>query len=364
MVKADAGGTGKYLTINIDGQGSVNALKEKTGESWDFPPLDTVKVGAGTVLLTATAAEGWEFSEWTGDIANLADPSDAQTTFKTTKLAIITAVFVRTQFKIAVTPWGDGAILLNGDSVSGDIYFDAGETPEFTFVPYDDPFTPEVDNYVSSIKVNENYLTSYVPSYTFPAIYADQTLDVYFSEEGTAIIPPGDGVVFLNPDESLVFENAGAGGTATVGDLEPSDEQDRNDYAYGSLAAGWIINVDIDFDQVTITLQYDPNSIPSGVDESDLRLVRGETLEAVLCDVNGDLVVNGDDVSDVANAVKHLEWYEAVYDVNNDGFVNEDDVHVVNANKGAVLEDITDWVDTENDLIYGITDEFSIFGVR
>ncbi len=351
LVQATDPGTGKFLTIYIDGQGSVNALKVKSGDTWDFPPSITEKVGAGTVLLTATAAEGWEFSHWDGDVT---DDSAYQTTYKTVKYGVVTAVFVRTLFKITVSTTGQGNISLNGEIVAGDVYVAYGATPTFTFMP-------EEDNYISSVAVNGGYLSSFAPSYTFPPVTADQTLDVYFSLEGTATVPAGtDVTVFLNPSESLMFDNAAGGGTATVDDLE-----EIADYPVGTLAAGWIIDVDFTFsDQVLITLQYDPGNLTLE-QQLNLRLIRGETLEAVRSDVNGDLVVNGDDVSDVANAVKHPEWYNPLCDVNNDGVVNEDDVHIVNENIGVILEDITFGdVDTVNHIIYGITDEFSIFGVR
>ena len=352
LVQATDPGTGKFLTIYIDGQGSVNALKVKSGDSWDFPPSITEKVGAGTVLLTATAAEDWEFSHWVG---NVADDLEYQTTYKTVKYGEVTVVFVKTLFKITVSATGLGDIYWGANNVTGDVYFEYGETPIFTFVARE-------GNYISSVAVNGEYLSSFASSYAFPPVTADQTLDVYFSLEGTATVPPGSDVgVFLNPFESMIFDNAAGGGTATVYDLE-----EIWDYPVGTLAAGWIIDVDFTFsDQVLITLQYDPGDL-NQTQQENLRLIRGETLEAVRSDVNGDLVINGDDVSDVANAVKkYPEWYDPLCDVNNDGKVNEDDLHIVNENKGAILEDITFGpVDTGNYIIYGITDEFSIFGVR
>ena len=69
LVQADAGGTGKFLTIEIVGEGHVKATKVQSGETWDFywadPPM-TEKVGAGTVTLEAFASAGWKFSHWEG----------------------------------------------------------------------------------------------------------------------------------------------------------------------------------------------------------------------------------------------------------------------------------------------------------
>jgi hypothetical protein len=355
LAQGEVGGIGKYLTIEISGEGSVNALKEKSGETWDFPPNETVKVGAGTVLLTATPAQGWDFFEWLGDVE---DNSISPTYYKTEKEGIVTAVFVKKLFKITVTtPVGGGNIHLDGVPVSGDIFVEYGATPEFTFVP-------DEGNYISSVAVNGSTLDSFVSSYMFPPVTADQTLDVYFSQEGTAFVPAGSDVnVFfnpLNPSESMMFIDAGDGGTATVDDLE-----EMIDYPVGALAAGWIINVDFTgYGDVLITFQYDPGNLTEN-EQSELRLIRAETLEALRSDVNKDLVVDGQDVCLVANAVKHPEWYDPLCDVDNDGEVTEDDVHMVNENKGAILVDITYGpVDTVNNIIHGITDRFSIFGAH
>ena len=98
-----------------------------------------------------------------------------------------------------------------------------------------------------------------------------------------------------------------------------------------------------------------------------LRLISGETLEALYSDVNGDLIVDGDDVSIVANAVntnQQPDWYDPHLDINNDGFVDKEDIHVVNSYKGTTLEDITDDIDTVHNIIYGTTSHFSVFRCR
>jgi len=66
----------------------------------------------------------------------------------------------------------------------------------------------------------------------------------------------------------------------------------------------------------------------------------------------------------VANAVKQGEWYKRVLDINDDGVVDEHDVHIVNSNMDVIFEDITDGIDTDLNIIWGTTDQFSIFGVR
>jgi hypothetical protein len=98
-------------------------------------------------------------------------------------------------------------------------------------------------------------------------------------------------------------------------------------------------------------------------DEMNLRLIRCDSTEAFRSDVNNDGDVNGQDVSEVANAVKKDYWYNPIYDVNSDTFVDEHDVNIVNSNIGAVFEDITDGIDTTLNMIWGTTNRFSIFGV-
>jgi len=51
-------------------------------------------------------------------------------------------------------------------------------------------------------------------------------------------------------------------------------------------------------------------------------------------------------------------------DLNNDGFVDEADIHIVDANKGKILKDIADGINTDLNIIWGTTGQFSVFGVR
>ncbi len=94
--------------------------------------------------------------------------------------------------------------------------------------------------------------------------------------------------------------------------------------------------------------------------------------ELALADVNGDDGVDGDDVSDVANANPSEVGdpiYEARLDQDYNGLINDDDVNIVNNYIGeSVWEPLESWVfvDEINRLVYvyGVTDDLSIFGVR
>ena len=343
LVQADAGGTGKFLTMEIVGEGYVTATKVKSGETWDFywadPPM-TEKVGAGTILLEAFASDGWEFSHWGGDLVGI---SENPTAYKTVKYGYVVAVFVRKTFTITASAVGNGVI----DPV-GEVPVEYGASQTFEFVS-------DAGNHVSAIVVDGIYLNSFTLSYTFYDVTADHTIEVYFSADGTATVPAGNAVtVFLASGVGLTL-NSTDGGTATG--------EEETDYPVGVAAVIWDITVDfIPAGEVNVTLHYDDTDLL--IPEGELRLIRGDSLQAIRSDVNNDLVVDGTDVSIVANAVKQGYWYDPFLDINNDGFVDEADVHIVNENKGTILEDITDGIDTDLNIIWGTTDQFSIFGVR
>ena len=115
LVQADAGGTGKFLTITIIGEGSVTATKVKSGEVFIFDqPVQTYKVGAGTVELEAFASEGWKLSNWDGDLPPTIPPPNP-TNYKTRKYGAVTAVFVKETFTITASAIGPGTIVPAGE---------------------------------------------------------------------------------------------------------------------------------------------------------------------------------------------------------------------------------------------------------
>jgi hypothetical protein len=339
LVLAEAGGIGKFLTVDIIGEGYVTATKVDSGETWIFTQNGTEKVGAGTVLLEAFATEGWEFSHWDGDLVGISDNS---TEYKTEKYGYVVAVFVQETFTITAFAVGPGSI-----DPSGNVLVESGFDQAFAF-------TPEAGNHVSAIVVDGSYLSSFSSSYTFHDVTADHTITVFFSADGTASVPDGSGVtVFLASGAGLTFDDTD-GGIATA---------DSEYYPIGG-ATAWEINVTFAFTgEVIVTLHYNDSGL-SLTDEQNLRLIRGDSVEAIRSDINGDLEVDGTDVSIVANAVKQGYWYDPLLDINNDGAVDETDLQRVNANKGAFLEDITAGINTDLNIIWGITEQFSVFGVH
>jgi hypothetical protein len=54
--------------------------------------------------------------------------------------------------------------------------------------------------------------------------------------------------------------------------------------------------------------------------------------------------------------------YDPNYDINRDGVLDQNDVHTVNENKGAIITEVNFWV--EGNILYIETDHFSIFRGR
>ena len=338
-VRADAEGIGKFLTIKIVGEGSVTATKIASGETWDFYQNGTEKVGAGTVLLEAFAQEGWEFIAWTGDLTSNATPEY----FKTQKYSVVTAIFEEKTYTITASAEGNGTI-----NPFGNVTVQYGADQTFVF-------TPDVGNHISAIVVDGVYLSSFAQNYTFCSVTANHTIRVIFSTDGTATVHAGfDISAFLSPGVIMTFDQTDAG--------RVSGEDMHAYYPVGTMAVAWKITITFAFGNVTVILHYDDTGLL--INETDLRLIRGDSIEAIRSDVNNDLVVDGTDVSIVANAVKQSYWYDPFLDINNDGNVTEADIHIVNANKGTILEDITDGIDTDLNIIWGTTDQSSIFGVH
>jgi hypothetical protein len=227
---------------------------------------------------------------------------------------------------------------------------------------------PQTDFHVSAVVQDGNYipfaddklvdLGDDIYNYTLNLELRQHTVEIIFSEGNTAIVPAGANVsVFLGAGAGVTFANT------ADGLLEGESE----DFPDGSSVIVWELNYTAVFSGgAQIALVYDDTGLTLE-QENNLRLYCGESLAALYSDVNGDLIVNGEDVSIVANAVntnQQPDWYEGWLDINNDGFVDNKDVHVINSYKGTVIEDITDYVDADLNIIYGTTIHFSLFRCR
>ncbi len=354
LVKADPIGVGKFLIVEIEGQGYVTANKVNSGEVWEYyqttPPTEH-KLGAGTVSLEAFPYEGWEFSHWEEDLTGNTNPAD----YKSEKYGYVRAVFVKKIFTITATVASvaaNGYIETNIDGVPTqitdqlDVSVEYGESQVFSFYP-------DLNNHVSAIQVDD-FFEPYSLSYTFSYVQADHTITVFFSLDGEAYVPAGNNVpVFLGGSVSLNFSSTEGGGTATQQEVE------LDPLLVGTSLILWDINTAVSFSGIVeITLPY------SGTQEIT-QVFTSNSLDALYSDVNADGEVNGDDVSDVANAIRTLVpngIYDPAFDVDRNGVLDEKDVHMVNENKGALIESLNFWV--EGETLFIQTDHFSIFRAR
>ncbi len=414
LVKGDAVGIGKYLTVNISGQGTVIATKS-TGDTWTFnPPTASNKLGAGSVTLTAVPAAGWTFAGWSEDLTGTTNGI----TIKIDKYQTIRATFVRIPYTVTLNKNGDGSgdvtgnftnPVYYGDTViltaapaasstfggwSGDtsgtanplgVYIDGNKAVTATFslkhftitatagsngkidpsgsvdVVYGSSktftFTPDTGYHVSAILVDGAYLATSAETFTFSNIKSPHSIAVSFSLVGQAIVPADSATVFLDSDVSLIY-GANSGGYAAGNEI--------TGFPSGAFLALWNISSEVDLNggSVTIVLKYDPSGLTLEEQEA-LRIYRTETL----CDVNLDGKIDGSDVSIVGNANPSAPGspnWNPFLDVNQDGKIDSADVNMVNDHIGgtSTLVQPPGRVDTTNYLIYGTTSQFSFFGTR
>lgn len=357
FVNADAVGVGKFLTVEIVGEGNVTATKVKSGEMWTYtktdPPTEH-KLGAGTVSIRAYASEGWRFSHWEVDLTGIENPVD----YKSEKYGYVRAVFQKVIFTITALVSQDapnGTIETYGDGVSTPIEGGLSISIEYggnqTF-----QFNPFADNHVSALQVDDAFIP-YTLNYSFKNVQVDHTLAVYFSADGQAYIPAGSNLpVYLGDNVGLTFTATQGGGTATQYEVVFDAHPDLNET---SLIL-WDIKVDANFTGwVEITLPYVGTQNITKVWTSD-------SLDALYSDVNGDGYIDGDDVSDVAVGIKTTvssgAEYNAQFDINRDGELTEEDVHLVNQYKGTTLQNLSFSVVGSTLLVQ--TDHFTIFRAR
>ncbi len=90
------------LAVTTEGSGAVS--EQVVSKAKDYEYGDVVE-------LSPNAGEGWEFTEWTGDLTGSDNP--AQITIDTTKT--VTAVFTRKTFALDVTIQGEGSVAKDPD---------------------------------------------------------------------------------------------------------------------------------------------------------------------------------------------------------------------------------------------------------
>jgi hypothetical protein len=271
---------------------------------------------------------------------------------------------------------GRGQIKFNGDiyadtedndiGVVGVVTVDWGSSPIFEFTPY---VGAEDSYHLSTVLVNgttyvDLVLTDFTTNYQFDEVKTDgQSLAVSFSVDGRADIPSGEEVtVFLSEEASLTFNQVSSG--YAVGNSLPT------------IGAGDVVVWEITTfqdqatlgQQVIVALAYDPGDLTEA-EEAALRMYRCDVDYEIWlrCDFNNDGVIDGQDVKVISSIVKHSKFLPEnweFYDLDGNNAIDEGDIHVVNSMKNIEWVDITLGVDTVNHIIYGLTDQFSIFRGR
>jgi hypothetical protein len=333
LVQADVGGEGKYLTIEFIGEGFVIATKEKSGQWWRFdPPSGTHKVGAGTVLLEPTAAEGYRFVKWIGDV-------NPDNTYKTEKYGVVIAVFeVLTYTITASVDLSKGYIIPYGD-----VTVTYGDSITFAFGPWDSD-----EYHVSTIVVDgPPPLGGFLDTYTFEHVTEDHSIHVCLDPIGTVSVPQGPGGSH-NLDEFVGVTVDGYVDTkgAILGySVIAQVPEGTSIYLY-------VIAMDpapaITGEGVVYAFL-----VPEGTEPSTLTIVKGDSIQAIYSDVNGDLVVDSTDTSIVAEGKN--QPYNASLDLDNDGYITNADIAIVNENKGTTLTDVTGEVVGEDPGPYFVT---------
>lgn len=194
---------------------------------------------------------------------------------------------------------------------------------------------------------------------------AKNMISVTFLENpGVDDVETGSNVeAYPDPYVGLIFDNVLTAGDAyayTIG-LQPPPS---------AISDLWDIQTDALFDQ-SILIILTINLVDAGSDPTTLTMLRTE-YSLARADVNLDGVVNGDDVSIIAN-VNPSELgdpdYDPRLDLDDNNEINDVDVNMANNYIGEIVwEDITLKVVVDYDLglvyVYGVTDHLSLFGIH
>jgi hypothetical protein len=109
------------LTVNIDGTG-CSVTQNVTQETYAYQDV---------IELTAVPAEGWSFTEWTGDLASTDNP----TTITLESNATVTAVFTQDTYTLTMYTVGNGTVTPGNQTyLSGtEVTLEAINDENFTF---------------------------------------------------------------------------------------------------------------------------------------------------------------------------------------------------------------------------------------
>ena len=344
-------GVGKYVDIDIVGGGAVTVTKLSSYDQFESPYTDDmepihIKVGAGDVMLEAESDDegNWAFDHWNiidGQQGNLPDEVDgsevSSIVFKTSKgVTGVEAVFSEVRH-ITVRAYGPGNIEWDTTTLSdGELIVpvEVGDSsPVFSWVATG-------TGHISSVIIDSVYQSSISDtSYQFEYVAIDHTISVIFSYPGEATVLGEDGAIaFLNEEGSLTFSNPGEGGIATGGPL---------DFPEGTSILLWEISgvnwedwafYDGGYVIIGITLE-------GGARPQHMYTVESiDQLEILNSDVDNDGDIDHDDMVLMARALSNKEEgigreYDPIYDVDENGVLNQDDLETLQANMGTSLEE-------------------------
>ncbi|MEJ2242221.1 MAG: dockerin type I domain-containing protein [Candidatus Bathyarchaeota archaeon] len=409
LVNADPGGTGKFLTINfVDDEGTtitsgVVDVTKSSGQGFTFDAAyqdladNTQQMAAGTVKLEAIPDEGWDFirfeviEPYTEILP--ADPADSNVAyFKNVKYGEINAIFEKVveQYTVTFSSEGPGNYNVNYEGVDdlenpSEVTVDGGTLLNIFFDPdsgyhvsaivatYFDEFG-EFD-YVEYITLD---LTN-TESYSF-TVESNMDIHIIFEVDGIAFVPANSNNVnvFLSSQVGVEGINTNQYNSFFAG----ADLLGNTNLFFETDIIVWQINTNVTVtdDGVVVVFHYEDEDIPDKnndgqINELDELLLKLWKTPSLVGDVNNDGIVNGKDDSIVANAVNTNQqpgWYDPFLDVNNDGYVDNEDLNLINQNKGNTIDlsaeiDVTGYVDPVYNLIYSISltgDNFSIFRCR
>lgn len=205
--------------------------------------------------------------------------------------------------------------------------------------------------------------------------------DVYGSRTYTFVKVKTNHELHVVFAQNAVVENLPSGSTASIGFVEEGDFGIWGfQYLPGTSSNAIPFFVEVTgtlYGTATVKVYYDDSVFNSEEEEELLRLYVGNA-----ADLNGDLTVNGNDIS-IIQDMQGVEINEEtqIYDINGDGQVDIIDVNIVKeyANSGLVVSpgnyngegeyrvpwiDITKGINTIENYIWGETWHFSIFGCR
>lgn len=187
-------------------------------------------------------------------------------------------------------------------------------------------------------------------------------------------VPPGENVeVFPNPMVGLVFDEVTVEGWATATETTrypppppPSPPDEESMAATNALpppifVAVWDIKVTATFSgNVVVSIDYGAS------ETSPTQLLQTDIIPG---DVNADGKVNFLDLCIIVRALgscPNSRRWNPYCDLNGDGKINLKDLCIALQHLGqkSVWTEITWYIDTDNHIAYGITDHFSIFGIR